>query len=253
MSSLFQNDLPNSQHINLLSRTLSSFETDTRRNSTSSSISNNSNSSSNSNTHTSIHSYSDNNDNNNNTDRRCWICFGEDKDSEGRWVKPCPCSLEAHEQCLLDWISENQKGRSAMKKVTCPQCGMPYYLLEHQSLSLLCLEFLQSIIRSTAPYLTVLGLGCSILIAASTYGAYTVLTLFGTKEGERLLGNTKSWTWRTFFGLPSIPFVLIASRSRLADGILPIAAIALLRASSPVMITWPPSPALVVGSLPWIR
>lgn len=48
--------------------------------------------------------------------RRCWICFGEDEDSEGIWVKPCKCSLVSHEQCLLDWITENQKG-SPLKKV----------------------------------------------------------------------------------------------------------------------------------------
>lgn len=49
-------------------------------------------------------------------ERRCWICFGEDGDSEGNWVKPCKCSLVSHEQCLLDWITENQKG-SPLKKV----------------------------------------------------------------------------------------------------------------------------------------
>ncbi|ORX51555.1 hypothetical protein DM01DRAFT_1307300 [Hesseltinella vesiculosa] len=184
--------------------------------------------------------------------RRCWICFGEDQDSEGCWVKPCPCSLVCHEQCLLDWIAENQKGRT-MKKVQCPQCGIPYYLFERQSVPLVCLEFLQAIIRSTAPYVTILGLGCSILIAASTYGAYTVLTLFGAKEGERWLGHTHSWTWRTFLGLPAIPFVLIASRSRLADGIMPIAALLLLRSNATLSVSWPPSPALVIGSLPWIR
>ncbi|KAI8062588.1 hypothetical protein BC940DRAFT_118164 [Gongronella butleri] len=184
--------------------------------------------------------------------RRCWICFGEDQDSEGRWVKPCPCSLVCHEQCLLDWIAENQKGHT-MKKVLCPQCGIPYYLFERQSVPLVCLEFLQAVIRSSAPYVTILGLGCSVLIAASTYGAYTVLTLFGAKEGEKWLGHTHSWTWRTFLGLPAIPFVLVASRSRLADGVLPIVALLLLRSNAPVSVSWPPSPALVIGSLPWIR
>ncbi|ORZ26057.1 hypothetical protein BCR42DRAFT_19176 [Absidia repens] len=187
------------------------------------------------------------------TEQRCWICFGEDNDSVGRWVKPCPCSLVSHEQCLLDWITENQKGRSPMKKVFCPQCAMPYYLFERRSVSLRCLEFIQSLARSTAPYMMVVGLGCSILVAASTYGAYSVMTLFGAKEGERLLGPTNTWTWRTFLGLPSIPFVLVASRSRFADGILPVAAILFLRASAPMAVSWPPSPALIVGSLPWIR
>jgi len=44
-------------------------------------------------------------------EKRCWICFGEEEDSEGKWVKPCKCSLICHEECLLNWISENQKGQ----------------------------------------------------------------------------------------------------------------------------------------------
>jgi hypothetical protein len=45
--------------------------------------------------------------------RKCWICFGEEGEAgetENRWVKPCHCSLESHEECLLNWINENQKG-----------------------------------------------------------------------------------------------------------------------------------------------
>ena len=49
-------------------------------------------------------------------DPRCWICFGDNSDSQGKWVKPCKCSLEAHQLCLLDWIAENQKA-SPLKKV----------------------------------------------------------------------------------------------------------------------------------------
>ncbi|KAI8137798.1 hypothetical protein BJV82DRAFT_634075 [Fennellomyces sp. T-0311] len=190
-------------------------------------------------------------------ERRCWICFGEDADSEGNWVKPCKCSLVSHEQCLLDWITENQKG-SPMKKVHCPQCNTPYFLSEHRSLPLALLGLVDSLVHTAAPYLTFLGLGCSMLITSTTYGAYTVLTLFGAREGERLIGAPVNWTWRTWLGLPSIPATLILSRSRWADGVLPFAAMLLLRATSvhpnaPVQISWPPSPTVTVGALPWVR
>jgi hypothetical protein len=49
-------------------------------------------------------------------ERRCWICFGDSSDSQGKWVKPCKCSLDAHQKCLLEWIAEKQKG-SPLKKV----------------------------------------------------------------------------------------------------------------------------------------
>lgn len=40
---------------------------------------------------------------------RCYICFGTDEDSDGRWVKPCQCTLISHEDCLLDWIDKNRQ------------------------------------------------------------------------------------------------------------------------------------------------
>ncbi|KAI9265652.1 hypothetical protein EDC94DRAFT_42403 [Helicostylum pulchrum] len=198
----------------------------------------------------------DNNDNNKaDTNKRCWICFGEDTDSVGRWVNPCNCSLVSHEQCLLDWIAENQK-MTPLKKVTCPQCSSSYYLSEKHSLPLVLMSIVDSLVHTAAPYITVLGLGCSLLITSTTFGAYTVLTLFGTKQGEKLIGNPAFWTWKTWIGLPCIPLVLIASRLKWADNALPAAALLLLRltgVSYPLKVTWPPSPAVLFGLLPWVR
>ncbi|GAA5813133.1 hypothetical protein MFLAVUS_006602 [Mucor flavus] len=193
-------------------------------------------------------------DNKVDTNKRCWICFGEDTDSVGRWVNPCNCSLISHEQCLLDWIAENQK-MTPLKKVTCPQCSSSYFLSERHSLPLVLMSFVDSLVHAAAPYITVLGLGCSLLITSTTFGAYTVLTLFGTKQGEKLIGNPAFWTWKTWIGLPCIPLVLIASRLKWADNALPAAALLLLRltgVSYPLKVTWPPSPAVLFGLLPWI-
>lgn len=52
-------------------------------------------------------------------EQRCWICFGDNSDSQGKWVKPCKCTLEAHQSCLLDWIAENQKASPTKKVYTC--------------------------------------------------------------------------------------------------------------------------------------
>ncbi|ORZ01132.1 hypothetical protein BCR43DRAFT_486429 [Syncephalastrum racemosum] len=193
--------------------------------------------------------------------KRCWICFGEDEDTEGKWVKPCKCSLVSHEKCLLTWIEENQRG-APMKKVYCPQCATPYVLSERRSVSLSLLSLIDTLAHTAAPYLAFLGLGCSMLITSTTYGAYTVMTILGARESERLIGAPVTWTWRTWFGLPSIPVALIMSRHRWADGILPFAAVLLIRASKtgwaggrgqPMQMTWPPSPAVTLSILPWIR
>ncbi|ORZ19625.1 hypothetical protein BCR42DRAFT_449342 [Absidia repens] len=221
-------------------------------------------------------------------DHRCWICYGEDSDSEGKWVSPCPCSLVAHEKCLLDWINENQKG-SPRKTVHCPQCASAYHLVEAPSWILSLLGVVDEATHTIAPYITSLGLGLSLLVVTTTYGAFSVLLLFGSQEGERILGSPSFWTWRTWVGLPSIPLALLSTRSRWADSTLPFAAFLFLRvsasspsssftsfflpsssASSPalpatpasstspfslphIQLSWPPSPLATLGILPWAR
>lgn len=189
--------------------------------------------------------------------RRCWICFGEDdEDSGAAWVHPCRCTLVSHEQCLLEWINENQKDAPG-KKVFCPQCSAPYVISGSGSLTLSVLTLIDTLVHSAAPYLTLLGLSCSILVTATTYGAYTVMTLMGPEEGEKLMGSPSSWSWRTWLSLPMIPVVLVSSRFRWADGFLPFAAVLFLRATGnpphQLRISWPPTPAATLGLFPWVR
>ncbi|KAI9256193.1 hypothetical protein BY458DRAFT_519634 [Sporodiniella umbellata] len=183
-------------------------------------------------------------------ERRCWICFGDSSDSQGRWVKPCGCTLEAHQSCLLDWIAENQKA-SPTKTVRCPQCSASYHLAQQGSLALALFTLLDSLTRTAAPYVAVLGLGCSVLITCTTFGAYTVMVMLGQREGERLIGNPNFWTWRTWIGLPLIPVLLISTRTRWANLVLPLATASYLRAAyERPHFRWLPT-AFTYGIMPW--
>ncbi|CEP15239.1 hypothetical protein [Parasitella parasitica] len=188
-------------------------------------------------------------------ERRCWICFGDSSDSQGKWVKPCQCSLEAHQTCLLDWIAENQKA-SPTKRVNCPQCATPYHLSQSNSITLALLTVVDSLVRTSAPYITVLGVGCSLLFSFTTYGAYSVMSVFGQRDGERLIGSPNQWSYKTWIGLPLIPVVLISTKTRWGDIILPVAAVSVLRATgnNPLHIkpTWPISPAMTITLMPWV-
>lgn len=67
--------------------------------------------------------------------KRCWICQLDSTEDEPAspnstapvWRKPCPCSLEAHDDCLLQWIAASEQPKkgelSTTKKLVCPQCG----------------------------------------------------------------------------------------------------------------------------------
>lgn len=53
--------------------------------------------------------------------RSCFICLQTPAETPNAvWVNACPCSLEAHEDCMLRWISEHE--RESTKTLRCPAC-----------------------------------------------------------------------------------------------------------------------------------
>jgi hypothetical protein len=69
----------------------------------------------------------------------CFICLFNDAETPGRaWVNPCPCTLEAHEDCMLRWVAETEQSRRTSKNVLrCPACNArigvdePYDVVVH--------------------------------------------------------------------------------------------------------------------------
>ncbi|KAJ1975401.1 hypothetical protein H4R35_003161 [Dimargaris xerosporica] len=183
--------------------------------------------------------------------RRCWICLGDDSDSSGSWVRPCPCSLACHQNCLLNWITERQRD-DPDAPVLCPQCQAQYQLVEYRSLPYTFLRHADTAINKLVTTAVVLGLSSCALICLTTYGAYAVLTFYGTREGERLLGAPNPWGWRTWLGLPTVPLILIASRMSTFDIVLPIIPVFFSKQED-LYFSSPPTPSLVITLLPWVR
>ncbi|KAF9976361.1 hypothetical protein BGZ73_008719 [Actinomortierella ambigua] len=100
--------------------------------------------------------------------------------------------------------------------------------------------------------MTFLGLTCSVVITSTTYGAYAVLAICGKDYGERLLGGPEPWGWRVWTGLPIIPGLLILSRTKLIDSIMPLIPL-LVVGNEQLHVSFPPSPALTISLLPWVR
>jgi hypothetical protein len=175
------------------------------------------------------------------------VSIGMDcRETKGVFIKKGKCEIEYGGISLI-----------MIKQVQCPQCSDYYYLSQDNSVHLALFNLLDTLIRTGAPYIAALGLGGSFLISCTTYGAFTIMTLFGAKDGERLIGNPALWTWKTWTGLPMIPILLLASETRWGDFVLPVAAVTTLRATgvSPnkIKLTWPISPALTIGLMPWVR
>jgi hypothetical protein len=184
--------------------------------------------------------------------QRCWICFEDVTESTGRWVKACHCSLIGHEICLLNWIDENQKG-IVSKSVHCPQCKQEYRLIEHTSLLLVGMSTVDAAIRRSIPIISTIGLVGSVLVASTTFGAYAVMTMCGVERGERILGSPYPWGWRIWVGLPIIPFLLVLSRTKHVDALLPLIPLAILDTRNMHRMQWPLSVQQSLILLPWIR
>ncbi|RDA92081.1 hypothetical protein CP533_3594, partial [Ophiocordyceps camponoti-saundersi (nom. inval.)] len=53
--------------------------------------------------------------------RRCFICLTDESpaDAPETWVEPCPCTLEAHQDCMLSWVINCERSN---KPLLCPVC-----------------------------------------------------------------------------------------------------------------------------------
>ena len=89
------------------------------------------------------------------------------------------------------------------------------------------------------------------------HGFSTIYVLFGPEDAEHLLGidNPVGVNGKWALGLPLVPLVLIAARTRYADNILPILPIFYFASTGPQREgpLWPPSASMTVAILPYIR
>ncbi|KAI9783562.1 MAG: hypothetical protein M1839_003732 [Geoglossum umbratile] len=216
--------------------------------------------------------------------RKCWICFSdetEDDPMSSQWRSPCPCALTAHESCLLDWIADLQAPGSGRKrsapgqKILCPQCKSEIHVERPRSV----LVDVVNVVDRAAGRVVIPGIlgalaGC-LWTGCMVFGINTVHVIFGMEDAGELLPGAgcaltmykvlnpfvpfpTGWGWRLRFGLPLIPIVLVLSRSNIADSALPILPIIFFATQNSEherldLSTWPPSPAMTLAALPYMR
>lgn len=214
---------------------------------------------------------------------RCWICFSdetEDTPTSSQWRRPCPCALTAHETCLLDWIADMEAPNSRRQKgpndkIQCPQCKAQIVLARPR-------RYVVDAVRQAELWTGRLVLPGVLTIGAASFwylcwvhGVSSVYLVFGPHDTDEMLApimrvapeNDSSlqaaWNhlrarWRLDIGLSLIPTMLIASRARIADGVLPILPMLFFVTkpdSDPLLDlgTWPPSAGLSFALLPYLR
>jgi len=143
--------------------------------------------------------------------RTCWICFGTDDDNPRLpWVQPCRCRGSGkwvHQTCLLLWVDEKKK-ENRTAKITCPQCKVEYIIIFPKCDALMSLiQVMDDFVYKICPVVAAGATVGIIFWAASSYGAFTILQIFGEEEGLSMLEHTDPLALLLF--LPVIPTALI--------------------------------------------
>ncbi|KAL0633766.1 hypothetical protein Q9L58_007305 [Maublancomyces gigas] len=194
-------------------------------------------------------------------EKRCWICYTSDAEEEAPksdWKSPCRCTLIAHESCLLEWIADLQRSENNNSggKISCPQCKTQIRLKQKRSMVLEVVEGAGRAVGKAVPVLILAGVGSVVFVACTVYGVNTIYAVCGPEYANRVLlgpDSEFSWTWRLGIGLPLIPFVLVASRARTFESALPVLPLIFFCHSDPLYISFPPSPAITLALLPYLR
>ncbi|KAJ5481703.1 Zinc fingerRING-CH-type [Penicillium sp. IBT 31633x] len=197
--------------------------------------------------------------------RKCWICYTdetEDSPLNLEWRSPCPCALTAHEACLLDWLADMENPRSRRNNgggatMVCPQCKTEIVVTRPRSFVVDGLR----VIERAAGRLVLPGMMFTVAgtmwAGCLAHGIHSMDVVFGTEEATIILEELVDgpWTASVALGLPLIPLVLIFSRTRYGQGILPAVPVLFFisNKSSPEQIVWPPSPSVVFSTLPYIK
>ena len=164
--------------------------------------------------------------------KHCWVCFLSEEDDEvaegaavkslgatnqpdsaDEWVKPCKCKGSAkwvHQSCLQRWIDEKQKSNPSLA-VACSQCKTEYILIFPKAGTFLnIIEMYDRFLYGASPFAAGIVVIGSIYWSAVSYGALTVLQVFGHDDGKAVLESADPLM--LLIGLPSIPFMLIAGK-----------------------------------------
>ncbi|RKF58046.1 putative ring finger domain-containing protein [Erysiphe neolycopersici] len=222
--------------------------------------------------------------------RRCWVCQQEDtEDTPGNdvWKTPCPCSLTAHDTCLLEWISNEEAPRpgdiARSRLIRCPQCRAEIKIQRPRDFLVIIYEAIQRMTNA----MVLPGAAASLLMCTYAgllvYGMNTIKVVFGDEDALKILQVSTSYQTEKIWGTSRIlaniikPFDLLLPSTYPLDSLkvfirTPLIAPSLIilrtrwahRAFSFLLplhfinpanqkISWPPPPGLVFATLPYLK
>ncbi|CZR61818.1 uncharacterized protein PAC_11715 [Phialocephala subalpina] len=225
--------------------------------------------------------------------RMCWICQQDDTDDTPEnnvWRTPCPCSLTAHDSCLLEWIASEEAPKPGEiahnHKIKCPQCQTEIKIQRPKDYLVGVVDKVQwAAKRVMLPTALGAAVGCAYS-GLLVYGWNAMSLAFGAEETtsilqagfvdpkkvshfyELYLRMTKQGIRLLFPFVPApdipgnpllfsvVPLIgpaLVLLRTSAADQAFPLLLPLYLIKPSHRNINWPPSPGLAFATIPYLR
>lgn len=165
---------------------------------------------------------------------------------------------------MLDWLADLENPRSRKRndstsKMVCPQCKTEIVVTRPRSYIVDILRLVERIAgRMVLPGMVFTVAG-TVWAGCCAHGVYSMYLVFGIDEAKHILDNNVDGYWNPGLnlGLPLIPLVLIFSRTRYADGLLPAIPVLFFAAHNPAhepdFDLWPPTPAMTFAALPYVK
>lgn len=110
--------------------------------------------------------------------RRCFICLTDEdpSDSPGTWVDPCPCTLEAHQDCMLSWVTDCERSNRPLK---CPVCKSLIELEGRWNPIVATFDTVKKRFTRLSPYILFTGITTGIQFSFQMYGALAMWVFSG--------------------------------------------------------------------------
>lgn len=110
--------------------------------------------------------------------RRCFICLTDQDPSDppGSWVDPCPCTLEAHQDCMLSWVTDCERSN---KPLSCPVCKSKIELEGHRDILVDASDAIHRRFTRVSPFFLFTGVSMGVQFSLQLYGALALWTFAG--------------------------------------------------------------------------
>ncbi|EXF74191.1 hypothetical protein CFIO01_06785 [Colletotrichum fioriniae PJ7] len=197
-------------------------------------------------------------------ERRCFICLMDENESgasESAWVDPCPCTLEGHQDCMIQWVTELEREG---KEILCPVCKAKINIDEPYDPALALSNQIYKSFSRVSPGLILGGIGAGTWVSLAMYGNIAVRVFAGPEATYRFFFNDRNprgvpmVNWIHVAILPTIaPALVLGSSVPILGNVffMPVAALygVFHLAKDDHFFSWPPSPQLAAACFPYIR